>query len=419
MSVDEIMVWWVDDYVKQYGCEAVLEYSRIVDEVSKMGVKPGSIIPSDHCYNRANGDPTSYGSKTALFLFLGDKKYQCVGSKYEYDGPIFCKPRGSKEFVWGYFDNKTRKKVRCPETTVQAVIPTEEIIPLNQETGNTTKGSAFGSKSDFTRAPTMKTCSRPDKSLDIKFIDAMIQSLQEKHKLYDSPIVKSVEERKKGRKFSFPDHLRGYMYALLSNNRSWKELEPHLPEIDEIFCNYEVSEIIKKLDSVGHEYFVNRITGISCGNRAINAQMRDLKQNIEVFLDLIKKYGSLDDYVTSKPVLEIIKMLSNPQSPYKLRNMGIPLTSEYLRNVGVDCPKPDLHLCRIFGNERLGLSPQKNATAAEVFKIIADISKKTRYSQAMIDNVIWSYCADRYGEICSSNPSCNLCVIKDYCKLGK
>ena len=79
-----------------------------------MGVKPGSIIPSDHCYNRANGDPTSYGSKTALFLFLGDKKYQCVGSKYEYDGPIFCKPRGSKEFVWGYFDNKTRKKVHSP-----------------------------------------------------------------------------------------------------------------------------------------------------------------------------------------------------------------------------------------------------------------------------------------------------------------
>ena len=418
MSVDAIMVRWVDDYVKQYGCEAVLEYSKIVDEVSKMGVKPGSIIPSDHCYNRANGDPTSFGSKTALFLFLGDKKYQCVGSKYEYDGVIFCKPTGGKELVWGYFDNKTRKKVRCPGTERQKDTTTKEKYLQDNEPVNKKRKRSPESEADFISAPARKISSQPVKPLDKKFIDDMIQSLQGTNKLYDSPIVKCVEERKRGRIFSFSDHLRGYIYAQLSNNRPWAPLEPHLPEIDDIFCNYEAGEIINKFDLVGYQYFVDRITGISCGNRAINAQMRDLKQNIGVFHDLIKEYGSLDDFVAAHPVQKTIQMLSDPYSPYKLRNMGIPLTSEYLRNVGVDCPKPDLHLCRIFGNVRLGLSLEKSAAPAEVFRIIADISDKTGYSQAMIDNVIWSYCADGYGAICSSDPSCNVCVIKDYCKLG-
>ena len=121
MTVDEVMVRWADDYVAQYGCEVEFSTSKIKTEVMNRGKKEGknisrgSIMPSDHCYNRANDDPVSFKSNTPLFIYIKRDCYQCVGSKYNYDGLIFCDPNDvNQELVWGYFDNKTRKKVHSP-----------------------------------------------------------------------------------------------------------------------------------------------------------------------------------------------------------------------------------------------------------------------------------------------------------------
>lgn len=121
MSVDAIMVRWADDYVAQYGCEVEFSTSKIKTEVMNRGKKEGknisrgSIMPSDHCYNRANDDPVSFKSNTPLFIYIKRDCYQCVGSKYNYDGLIFCDPNDVNQvLVWGYFDNKTRKKVHSP-----------------------------------------------------------------------------------------------------------------------------------------------------------------------------------------------------------------------------------------------------------------------------------------------------------------
>ncbi|NLD05059.1 MAG: hypothetical protein GX672_04045 [Synergistaceae bacterium] len=419
MSVNDVMVQWADEYVAQYGHNVILSSSYIKTEITKRGLKVGSIMPSDHCYNRVNEDSTSHGSKTSLFVYVSRKNYQCVGSKYEYGGKIFCKPKGaSQDTVWGYYDSKARKKVQYPKTSDPTAKHTN--VEISEPKDIATKGldKTLELKSAFEPFCAIGRNILTTKPLDRGFLDSIERYLKEKKKLYESPIVKSIEERKSGRKFLLCDHLRGYIYAQLSNNRPWEPLEPHLSEIDEIFCNYDLNEIINKINSVGYEFFVRKITGIKCGNRGINAQMQALKRNITVFTDLIDRYGSLDEFVTSRPVLEIIKMLSDLESPYKLRTMGIPLTSEYLRNVGIDCPKPDVHLCRIFGNKRLGASLQENSTPTEVFQIIASISERTGYSQAMIDNIIWSYCAEGYGAICTSKPHCCVCVIQDYCRLS-
>jgi len=147
--------------------------------------------------------------------------------------------------------------------------------------------------------------------------------------------------------------------------------------------------------------------------------MQALRENINVFNRLIDEHGSLDEFVTSQPFIEIIGMLSDPGSHYKLRSLGKRLTAEYLRNVGIDCPKPDLHMCRLFGGKRLGISSKDEASYSEVFQAIAEMSEKTGYSQARIDNILWSYCAKGYGEVCSSEAKCKECVIQDYCKKGE
>lgn len=89
MSINDVMVQWADDFVAQNGCEEILSTASIKDEVMKMGVNRSSIIPSDHCYNRANKDVTSFGSKTPLFIYIEPNKYQCVGSQYGYNWPDF------------------------------------------------------------------------------------------------------------------------------------------------------------------------------------------------------------------------------------------------------------------------------------------------------------------------------------------
>ncbi len=418
MSVDDIMVEWADDFVARCGCE-ILSTASIKDEVMKMGVNRSSIIPSDHCYNRANEDATSFVSKTELFLYLERKKYKCVGSKYKYDGRIFCRPKGySKDFVWGYYDKEARKKIRSPEASELQEDHAERKISRSQvqthkKINHASQPKAVAEKAIF---PGTGCCST--KRLDFRFLYSIERYLNENKKLYDSPIVKCVEERKNGRRFSFNEHLRAYIHAQLSSLRSWSHLEPHLPEIDEIFCNYDVEEIFHILDSVGHDYFIKRIIDIKCGNLKIDQQMQSLRVNIGVFKELIEKHGSLDGFVTSRPVLEIVSMLSQTGSPYNLRFIGMALASEYIRNVGVDCPKPDMHMRRIFGSMRLGQSLKKDSTAHEVYRIIAGISEKTGYTQARIDNILWSYCAKGYGAVCASEPKCNECVIQEYCRHG-
>lgn len=71
---------------------------EIVNEVVKeCGCKPGSVIPSDYCYNLCNeGIPLDH---PRFFLHEGKRNsglYKFVGGKFSYDGPILHYPKGKK-----------------------------------------------------------------------------------------------------------------------------------------------------------------------------------------------------------------------------------------------------------------------------------------------------------------------------------
>ena len=67
---------------------------------------------------------------------------------------------------------------------------------------------------------------------------------------------------------------------------------------------------------------------------------------------------------------EIAKLISTP-SPYKLRYVGPALALEYLRNVGIRAGKPDVHVLRILGGERLGYI-RGRPTEQEAVQLVAD-----------------------------------------------
>lgn len=245
-----------------------------------------------------------------------------------------------------------------------------------------------------------------------EFLFSIKDYLKSRGLQYETSIDDAIAARKSGKEYSLSEHLRGLVYALLTNQTKWSRIVPHLSEIDKIFFNYDVDTIKEK----PAEYFETAIRGIKCGNRNIKAQMNALHENIGILESITAKYGSMDTFITSAPAYEVVSMLSSTYSEYKLQQVGEALAWEYIRNMGIDGAKPDLHLRRFFGCNRMNASNRESASIPEVIEAVASLSKASGLTMAAIDNLIWSYCADGYAEVCTATPRCADCVIKRYCQ---
>lgn len=247
-------------------------------------------------------------------------------------------------------------------------------------------------------------------NIDYSFLLEMKDYLIQRKLLYSNTFPHLVVERKQGRQFSFEEHVKGFVYSQLSAQTQWHRIVPHLKGIDELFHQYDYNW----LASCDMQILIDGIKNLKCGSRCTAHQMSHIHQNLEKLKEIEREYGSLDAYVTSKPATEIVKELSSGR--YKLAYIGEALAWEYLRNVGIDGAKPDVHICRFSGSDRMNLCPSPVATTAEVEEIMLEISKSLNLTMVEIDSIIWSFCATNYGEICTATPKCNQCIISKYCK---
>lgn len=206
---------------------------------------------------------------------------------------------------------------------------------------------------------------------------------------------------------TLPDHVKAMIYAQLSNNRPWQPIYNNRQKIDTIFNNYNIN-LLKKADPID---LVDNITKIHCGNRQIKSQMQNLKTNIETLEQIEKEHGSISNYYASTNLSDVIKNLSQSGKDYKLKCMGIPLVCEYLKGVGVEVIKPDSLLCRLLG--RLGYSQKTPATPWEAIDICKEIGTEYGLSQAEVDTILWQYCARGKFEVCTDDPKCSLCGVKN------
>lgn len=245
----------------------------------------------------------------------------------------------------------------------------------------------------------------------IKMFNILDNYLSNKVEDIDITILQAFEDRKNGKIFSFSEHLKGFIYAQLSALVSWKKIKSNLSNIDNIFCQFDKEKLkLKSADNL-----IAEITQIKCNNPyTTKNQMRSLKTNIETFEQIEKDFGSLDKFITHHSPLNIIKLLADSDSTYKLKYSGVALVCEYLRNMGIDVVKPDVHIKRILAPDRLNLVSSKSDYA--VIERCAQLSKLIGISQIKIDFLLWNYCAKGYGEICTKKPKCEMCVIKKFCK---
>lgn len=248
----------------------------------------------------------------------------------------------------------------------------------------------------------------------IKMFNILEEYLKDKVQGIDLTILEAVEQRNNGKSFSFEEHLRGFIYAQLSVMVSWKKIKDNHQRLDEIFCNFDRLQLKEK----SAEDLINEITAIKCHNPyTTKNQMQSLKANIETFEKIEQEYGSLENFITHRTPSNIIKLLADSNSTYKLKYAGVALVCEYLRNVGMDIIKPDVHIKRIVSAERLNLVTAKNDY--KILDEFQELAQKIEINQVKMDYLLWNYCSKGYGEICTATPKCDKCAIKNYCNTGK
>lgn len=256
---------------------------------------------------------------------------------------------------------------------------------------------------------------QPDDPRDGGYLYQIQDFLKEQGIEINEDIGEYVFRRERGKSFPLSEHVRAMVYAMLSNQTKWHRIVPNLPEIDKLFFDYDPDRILE----MDGRYFTRGIKAIKCGNISTARQMNALSYNIDMMRKIEKEYGSMDAFVESGPPDKIVQKLSHGSSPYKLKMLGEALTWEYLRNVGIDSAKPDTHLRRFLGSDRMGRNAHKIATVNEVNEQIAALTKETDLLKVEIDNLIWLYCSDGYGEICTKTPHCAQCVIREFCHKKK
>lgn len=250
--------------------------------------------------------------------------------------------------------------------------------------------------------------------------------LQEK-KLWENTHIKhQIDRRNNGESFSINDHVRAMVYSMLSSGIKWERVEKgidiktgRINPIDDIFHNYDV-EYLLNCDS---DKLANAIRDFGCSSQSTWKQMKALiSKNITKLINLEQEYGNIDFFYQKfidkdTPLKTLVKQLADPQSEDKLAEMAEALVAEYLKNVGYDIAKPDRHIRRILGSKILDCSQCEEVPVYEAFDIVTEIAQEMNKPIAEVDYILWSYCADGYGEICTvSKPKCDKCVASYGCK---
>ncbi|MFA7673669.1 MAG: hypothetical protein WCY62_07435 [Clostridia bacterium] len=225
-----------------------------------------------------------------------------------------------------------------------------------------------------------------------------------------APYLKNIYERHNGKTYTFSDHLKGLIYAQLSSQTKWINIEPHLDVIDALFFQYDRKKILSQPAS----YFTDAILNLKCGNINTKQQMESLPYNIGVFEQIGREYGNIDLYLNRYKAEEIAMELS--EGRYKMKYIGYVLAFEYLRNVGVDAVIPDGSKRRMLGAERLGYSRSPVASDKDVVSAVALLSRSNNDAMlAQIDALLSYFCSAGYGKICTAEPDCDVCPIRKYC----
>ena len=198
-------------------------------------------------------------------------------------------------------------------------------------------------------------------------------------------------------------HVSGYKVSILRNR--WGEIK-------KAFSNYDINKVSQ---------YTEKDFKKMMDNPELVRNRRKLKaciENAKIMKEISEKYGSFGEYLDQNK--DDIKKLKE-ELIKNFHYLGNVLVLEYLKEVGIDAIKPDVHVVRVM--HRLGLVDSERISPENIDKVVevaSEMSQLTKEKLSVIDAIFWIYggSGDNHVKraICSKNkPLCNECPLTNYC----
>ena len=198
-------------------------------------------------------------------------------------------------------------------------------------------------------------------------------------------------------------HVGGFRVATLRNR--WDDVK-------KAFSNYDVNEVSK---------YTEKDFKRMMNNPKLIRNVRKIRAciaNAKTLRNLSKEYGSFGEYLDQrKNDFDGLKTVLKKEFDY----LGNILALNYLKDIGIDSLKPDVHVLRVMF--RLGLIDSESMASKNVDRVMVIakmMSKATGERLNVIDAIFWIYggSGDNHIQkaVCSkNNPLCNECPLHRYC----
>ncbi len=238
--------------------------------------------------------------------------------------------------------------------------------------------------------------------------------------------LKNWQKRIDGYQFIMKDYLKGLFHAIASQQRKWEvHIKPYIDQIDDILFSYDSESLLNANQEELYQKIKATGANIFNPNKAIENLINNIPK-LQVLYPLIEKeFGTLeDDEFIVRRINKFAKQLSDSNSDDKLNGIGEILVREFFKNIGIPSMKPDVHLKRIGGRDRLGFFKSikdEEQLQIDFYELAKSVNIKGINGLAKItylDNLIWMFGADKVGDICNAKANnCKICLLKNVCNL--
>jgi endonuclease III len=223
--------------------------------------------------------------------------------------------------------------------------------------------------------------------------------------------ISAVEKREGGGRWADDEIFEGLVRSILSAHTKWGKVERVLPELrtllhDFSLCWYAALSPID-VERTLVPWFEQRKAG-----------SLSLKRNLQFLIDsaaklggISQRHGSLEGYLAhlakqhNGDPKAVAAALGEVESLQKLPGLGVALAAEFLKNVGYDVSKPDLHINRAVGSfglvqfaswtDQRGFKtpPARKSELRMVMQVMETWALQLGFRVTFLDNAVWILCA--------------------------
>jgi len=242
-----------------------------------------------------------------------------------------------------------------------------------------------------------------------KTLDTMLPNWRDR--ILQGGQVSAVEDRDRGYQFSDQKIFEGIVKAVLSNSTDWSKIERVLPELHNLFHDFDL-HYYSMLDRVQiSNDFIPWFQQRRAGSITMESSLINLIETAKKLFEYAQPSGSLHRFfaflssMTEGSPIYLVQAIGSPRSMHKLPALGIPIAAEAMKNIGYDVAKPDRHINRAMGCFKLAqfsnwrdYSDRKPPMATEkelitVMKVAARFAEAVSVRVSFLDNAIWLLCA--------------------------